>query len=62
MRRILPRGKDAGRDIAARISDVLKEKKVESVVVFPPEGYKDANDLLRLDPEKLDLLLEEGRN
>lgn len=38
---------------AQKIKSVLDERSIPSVIVFPPEGYKDANDLLVEDQKKL---------
>lgn len=52
---------EAGKNIAQKLKDLFTEKKIKSLVVYPPDGYKDSNDVLRDDPAKLTELLTRAR-
>jgi len=57
------RGKDGltpGERTAQTLTEIFKNKKIRSVVIYPPEGFKDSNDVLRSDPAKLTELLSQG--
>jgi len=50
---------DAGAKIAQDLTALFSKKKIRSAVIYPPEGFKDSNDVLRKDPKKLtDILLQ----
>lgn len=51
---------EPGEKIAQSLTDLFKEKKIRSLVIYPPEGFKDSNDVLRSDPKKLTELLTQG--
>jgi len=51
---------EPGEKIAQSLTDLFNEKKIKSLVVYPPEGFKDSNDVLRSDPKKLTELLSQG--
>ena len=51
---------EPGEKIAQSLTDLFKEKKIRSLVIYPPEGFKDSNDVLRSDPAKLTELLSQG--
>lgn len=58
------RGKDGltpGERTAKAIEKKLSDRKIKSVTIFPPAGYKDINDLLRADPELLRKFLQGGQ-
>lgn len=46
-------GLTPGDKTARRIIKKLKEKGLEGLGVYPPDGYKDANDILKKDPAEL---------
>ena len=51
---------EPGEKIAKQLTELFSEKKVKSLVIYPPEGFKDSNDVLRSDPKKLTELLTQG--
>lgn len=52
-------GLTPGERTAKNIEKVLSDRQIKSIIAFPPEGYKDANDILKGDPQILhDLLLQ----
>ncbi len=51
---------EPGEKIAQTLTELFKEKKVKSLVIYPPEGFKDSNDVLRKEPKKLTELLAQG--
>lgn len=55
------RGKDGltpGERIAKNISENLSKFDIVSITVFPEDGHKDSNDMLRADPESLAELIK----
>ena len=48
-----------GEEIAGKIRDLLKKKGIAVAIVHPPGGFKDCNDVLKADPEKLASLVKE---
>ncbi len=52
-------GKTPGEKIAQKLTDLFTEKNITSMTVYPPDGYKDSNDLLKTDPEKLKTLVKQ---
>lgn len=50
---------DPGRKIVSLLTELFTEKKIKSLVVYPPEGFKDSNDILKSDPMKLSELLSQ---
>ena len=54
---------EPGEKIATQLTELFSEKKVKSLVIYPPEGFKDSNDVLRSDPKKLtELLAQAGKD
>lgn len=51
---------EPGKKIAQTLTEFFTEKKIRSLVIYPPEGFKDSNDLLKSDPKKLTELLSQG--
>ena len=51
---------EPGEKIATQLTELFSEKKIKSLVIYPPEGFKDSNDVLRSDPKKLTELLSQG--
>lgn len=51
---------EPGEKIAQSLTELFTEKKIRSLVIYPPEGFKDSNDVLRSDPAKLTELLSQG--
>ena len=52
-------GKTAGERLSENVKEVLQKHGVKCLVVFPPEGFKDANDVLRKDQKLLtDLIIQ----
>lgn len=51
---------EPGETNAQSLTDLFSEKKIKSLVIYPPEGCKDSNDLLQSDPAKLTELLSQG--
>ena len=59
------RGKDGltpGERTAQNISKALSARNIQSIVIYPPEGYKDSNDLLKANPAELKQLISELGN
>ena len=55
-------GLTPGERTALNIEKTLSARKIKSVIVYPPEGFKDSNDLLKADPAQLaNLLAESGK-
>lgn len=55
-------GKDGvrpGEALANAMKSFFDERGIKSVIVYPPDPYKDSNDILREKPELLSQLLEE---
>lgn len=50
---------EPGGKIAQKLTDLFTEKKITSMTVYPPDGYKDSNDLLKAEPEKLKTLVKQ---
>ena len=50
---------DPGRTKGESLTELFTEKKIKSIVVYPPEECKDTNDLLKSDPMKLSELLSQ---
>lgn len=50
-------GKTAGERLSENVKEVLQKHGVKCLVVFPPEGFKDANDVLRKDQKLLHELI-----
>ena len=50
---------DPGEKIAQKLTDLFTEKNIISMTVYPPDGYKDSNDLLKAEPEKLKTLVKQ---
>lgn len=48
---------EAGEKTAERIREVLHDQGITGIVAYPPEGYKDSNDLLKADAGKLSELV-----
>lgn len=46
-------GKTAGERLSEGIRSVLQERGIKCLIAFPPEGFKDSNDVLRKDPKIL---------
>lgn len=42
------------------LTKIFTDRGIKSISIYPPEGFKDSNDLLRDDPEKLKTLLFEA--
>ena len=53
-------GLTPGERTAQNIEKTLTDHKIKSVIVYPPEGFKDSNDLLKADPERLKQLLADS--
>ena len=53
---------EPGREQAEKLQKLFEKYKIHSVMITPPEGYKDSNDMLRKDPEKLRQFLMSGLN
>ena len=53
-------GTSPGKVIADRLTGIFTKYGIRSTVIFPPEGFKDANDLLQKEPKKLKSLLAKG--
>ena len=56
------RGKDnltPGERTAQKIAEVLTKRKIKSITVFPPEGFKDSNDILKANQKQLTALLSQ---
>ena len=52
---------EAGEKLAGGMLECFKQSDVKAVVITPPEPYKDANDMLKACPEKLEELLSDGK-
>lgn len=50
-------GLTPGERQAQKIAEIFTERKIKSITVFPPEGFKDSNDILRADQKQLTKLL-----
>ena len=50
---------DPGRKNASTLTEIFEERKIKSIVKYPPEDYKDTNDLLKSDPYELSVLLSQ---
>ena len=53
-------GLTPGERTAQNIEKTLADRKIKSVIVYPPEGFKDSNDLLKADPAQLKQLLAQS--
>lgn len=53
-------GLTPGERKSKQLFEILQEKKIPAVIITPPEGYKDANDLLKADRQKLTGFLFRG--
>lgn len=53
-------GLTAGEKIAREVESLLSEDKICSVIIYPPIGCKDSNDILRKDQNELTNLLNQG--
>ncbi len=53
-------GLTPGERTALNIEKTLSSHGIKSVIVYPPEGFKDANDLLKADPVRLRNFLAES--
>lgn len=53
-------GLTPGERTAQNIEKALADRKIKSVIVYPPEGFKDSNDLLKADPAQLKQLLAQS--
>ena len=52
--------KTPGESEAETMEKLFMEKGIPAVVVYPPEGFKDSNDLLKVDPNQLTELIAYG--
>lgn len=50
---------EPGEKIAKQLTELFSEKKVKSLVIYPPEGFKDSNDVLRADQKQLTKLVSQ---
>lgn len=50
-------GLTPGERQAQKIAEILTEQKIKSIIVFPPEGFKDSNDILKADQKQLTEIL-----
>ena len=53
-------GLTPGERTAQNIEKTLSDHKIKSLIVYPPEGFKDSNDLLKADPAQLKQLLAQS--
>ena len=51
---------EPGKGIVQTLTDLFTKKSVKSIVIYPSEGFKDSNDMLKADPEKLKEILYNG--
>jgi len=52
-------GLTPGERTARNIEKTLADRKIKSITVYPPEGFKDSNDVLRADQKQLTTLLSQ---
>lgn len=52
-------GLTPGERTAQKIAETLSDRQIKSVIVYPPEGFKDSNDLLKADQKQLTALLSQ---
>lgn len=53
-------GMTPGERKSRQLLETLQEKDIPAVIITPPEGFKDANDILKADPKKLTGFLYRG--
>lgn len=53
-------GLTPGERKSKQLLEILQEKKIPAVIITPPDGFKDSNDLLKADPKKLTGFLYRG--
>jgi len=51
---------EPGRKTVERLKGVFTENGIPCVKIYPPDGYKDSNDLLKADQKKLEAMIAEG--
>lgn len=59
------RGKDGltpGERTAKKISETLSKRNIRSLIIYPPDGYKDSNDLLKDNPSLLTQFISQFGN